>query len=356
MHLKWHQPRIFQPLTWPVIGAAVLPAAALFALAWLYGGRLISKPVTGEEIKVAVIQGNIEQERKWNPRHRDSIMRTYTDLSGSGSVERPALIVWPETATPDSITRDPRLLAQVKRLAKETGAYLVLGSSHNQKFMKNKSGQLNYLNSAFVVSPNGETPLLQQYDKIRLLPFGEYLPFKGIIPWSLIGVYELSTYTPGAKVTILEVPPFRFGVTICWENIFPDLVRQFVKNGAQFIVNITNEAWFGKTAAPYQFLSMSVFRAVENQVYVVRCANTGVSCFIDPHGRITHRVSDQSGGDIFVRGSLTSSVVPLQSRTIYTRYGDWFSPLCFLYCVVVLFCTFIRKSAARSLSEDSLHM
>jgi apolipoprotein N-acyltransferase len=133
-------------------------------------------------------------------------------------------------------------------------------------------------------------------------------------------------------------------VTICWENIFPDLVRKFVSNGAQFIINITNEAWFGKTAAPFQFVSMNVFRAVENRVFVVRCANTGVSCFIDPFGRIIERVKDKSGHDIFVRGVLSRSVIPLESNTFYTRYGDWLVWVCMVFSVVFILVALFKKS------------
>jgi apolipoprotein N-acyltransferase len=109
------------------------------------------------------------------------------------------------------------------------------------------------------------------------------------------------------------------------------------------MVNITNEAWFGKTAAPYQFVSMSVFRAVENKVYVVRAANTGVSCVIDPYGKIADRVKDSSGQDVFVRGVLTRSIIPLESKTVFTRYGDWFALLCFPCSAVFLLFAIFRK-------------
>ena len=151
---------------------------------------------------------------------------------------------------------------------------------------------------------------------------------------------------PGETHTVFDLPPHRFGVTICWENIFPDLVRQLVKSGAQFIVNITNEAWFGRTDAPYQFVAMNVFRAVENRVYVVRCANTGVSCFIDPCGRVLNRVKDINGNDIFVRGVLTGSVIPLESKTFYTRYGDWLVWLSFAVSTVTLVAALLRKRKA----------
>ena len=141
---------------------------------------------------------------------------------------------------------------------------------------------------------------------------------------------EFGSYIPGTEYKLFEMDGERFATTICWENLFPDLVRQFVKKGARFIVNITNEAWFGETAAPEQFLSMNVFRAVENGVYVVRCANTGISCFIDPCGRVVDRVKNEEGKDVFVSGFLTGEVVPLSPNTFYTRYGDWFPWLCII--------------------------
>ncbi len=333
-----------------VVYGAFLPGVTVLASAVLYGTMVTMKPASGPDIKISVIQANIEQPKKWNPQYRDSIMETYADLSRKTAREKPVLITWPETATPDSITANPRLRTQVERIAEETGAFLVLGSSRHQKLKRNGAARLDSLNSAFVVSPAGESAGLQRYDKIRLLPFGEYLPLRGIVPWSLIGVRDIGGYRPGREATVFEIPSCRFGVTICWENIFPELVRRFVKNGAQFIVNITNEAWFGKSAAPHQFLSMSVFRAVENRVYVVRCANTGISCFIDPFGRIVARVRGEGGEEVFVRGSLTASVVPVDSRTIYTHWGDWFACSCGVFSAGVLLFSFLGPRRNRRVS------
>jgi apolipoprotein N-acyltransferase len=203
-----------------------------------------------------------------------------------------------------------------------------------------------------LMDPKGGEP--QQYDKIGLLPFAEYIPLEQNIPWSYIKIPDVSPYMQGKEFTVFQEPGFRFGATICWESIFPDLVRQFVKRGAQFIVNLTNEAWFGETAAPYQFLSMSVFRAVENRVFVVRCANTGISCFIDPLGRVVSRVQDGSGKDIFVRGVLTDKVVLMDSDTVYTRYGDVFAWLnmgvASVFLLLALLRPYLKKSRRNSRS------
>lgn len=280
-------------------------------------------------------------------------MEIYTRFTEEASKDRPSLIVWPETATPGSITTNYRLGSQVFQTARQAGVPILLGSSQHQKVMAASAGPPKYRNSAFLISPpTGRYVPLQRYDKIRLFPFGEYLPLKEWIPWHRLGVSDIKGYEPGRHYKIFETASFRFATTICWENLFPEMVSRFVMNGAQFIVNITNEAWFGKTAAPYQFLSISVMRAVENRVFVVRCANTGISCFIDPRGRIVDRVKDGNGGDVFVSGFLTRSIVLMDSKTIYTRYGDWFVLLCFLSSVAILILAW-RREIWHEMSKES---
>jgi len=213
---------------------------------------------------------------------------------------------------------------------------------------RRESGGPKYANSAFLIDPDNPQGRTQQYDKIQLFPFGEYLPMKETLPWSLIGVPDVGTYEKGKEFTVFELQDFRFSTTICWENMFPGLVRQFVKRGAQFIINLTNEAWFGDTSAPYQFLSMNVFRAVENNVFVVRCANTGISCFIDPHGRVTSRVRDEAGKDVFVRGTLSGSVIPQKEKTFYTKHGDLFAALCFIVSVIFVSAAIVKKRICKT--------
>ena len=318
-------------------------AAVLVVASLIYGYIKISEPIEGKEIKLSLVQGNIPQEKKWDPRYAKYIMNSHSELTAEALKGQPDLIVWPETATPRPINRDPELYGQIRRLANSANAPLLLGSSQTLKFKKNAPKKVKYKNSAFLINPENISSKTQRYDKVRLMPFGEYLPHKETIPWALIKADAIDSYLPGEEFTVFKLPDCQFSVTICWENLFPDLVRQFVKRGAQFIINITNEAWFGKTAAPYQFLSMSVFRAVENRVYVVRCANTGISCFIDPCGRIVDRVKDDNGKDIFVPGVLTLPVVPVNSNTIYTRYGDWFAWMSILCSIVFIGIAFFKR-------------
>ena len=315
-------------------------AALLLILSMLYGRGLMSSPVDGEDIKVAVVQGNIPQSMKWDRRHAKFIVRTYSDLTLEASKGNPALIMWPESATPGPIGLNRRLHREVRLITEKAGSYLLLGSSSHQKLKTGNGRALS--NSAFLFSPNPGARR-QRYDKIRLFPFGEYLPLEDSIPWAWINVPNIPSFSPGKEFTVFQGPGFRFGVTICWEILFSEMVREFVKEGAQFIVNITNEAWFGDTVGPYHMVTSSVFRAVENRVYVVRCANTGISCFIDAQGRIIDRIKDASGKDTFVRGVLNGTVMPMESGTIYTRYGDLLVWLSFAITAAFLALAILRK-------------
>jgi apolipoprotein N-acyltransferase len=320
-------------------------AALLVALSIVYGrSNVMAGPNDRAGIKVAVVQGNIPQSMKWDRRHARFIIQTYSRLTVEASKTNPALIIWPESATPGPIRLNRRLHREVKLITKKAGNYLLLGSSSHQK-LKTGNGRA-FSNSAFLFSPNPDARR-QRYDKIRLFPFGEYLPMENSIPWAWINVPNIPSFSPGKEFTVFQGPGFRFGVIICWEILFPEMVREFVKEGAQFIVNITNEAWFGETVGPYHMVTSSVFRAVENQVYVIRCANTGISCFIDPHGHVVDRVKDESGKDIFVRGFLTERIIPMESNTIYTRYGDLFIWLSLAVTAAVLVIGVFRGSSSR---------
>lgn len=314
--------------------------ALLVILTLFYGATSGSRLFEGEQIKVAVVQGNIPQGMKWDRRHAQFIVQTYRDLTVEVSREKPDLIVWPESATPGPIDLNRRLRDEVGSIMKDAGSHLLLGSSYHQK-LKSGSGRA-LLNSAFLMEPDSDA-MNQRYDKMRLFPFGEYLPMENTIPWGWIRIPNIASFSTGKTLTVFQGPGFRFGVTICWEILFPEMVRDLVRGGSQFIVNITNEAWFGETVGPYHMLSASVFRAVENRVFVVRSANTGISCIIDPQGRVVNRVMDASGKDIFVRGFLTGNVLPLEPETFYMRYGDLLVWMSFAMTAAVLALGFLRR-------------
>jgi apolipoprotein N-acyltransferase len=302
----------------------------------VYGRSQLLHDSSGQKFKISVIQPSIEQAEKWDPKNSAAIMRILSELTAAAAKDRPDLIVWPETATPQSISMDRRLYEQIRRIAADANAPLLFGSAQLAKFKVGDTQSAKYKNSTYLVPSRLNESTLQQYEKVRLLPFGEYLPHADRIPWKKLYVPDVQGYLPGNKYVVFKQGAAVFGVPICWENIFPDDARRFVQEGAQFLVNITNEAWFGHSAAPHQFLSMNVFRAVENRVWVVRCANTGISCFIDPQGRIVSRVADASGSAIGVRGFLTDTVEISAPKTFYTQHGDLFAQICAAVSIVIL--------------------
>jgi apolipoprotein N-acyltransferase len=308
-------------------------AAFLVTLTMCYGIIVVSRPITGKALKVSVVQGNIEQSKKWDPIQTALIMETYVGLTRKAQKDQPDLIVWPETATPGFVLNNNALLTKTTQLIREADSYLLIGSSEYPKLQKGTIKLGLFGNTALFFSPEGR--IIGQYLKVRLLPFGEYLPYAETVPWSWVDVPKVNPTLPGREFTILQSTTFRFGTPICWENLFPEIPRIFVKRGAQFLANITNEAWFDKSVGPRHYVISSIFRAVENRVYVVRCANTGISCFIDPYGRITGKVT-RDGKDALVEGYLTRPIYLSDEKTFYTRYGDLFIYLCFLVSMVMI--------------------
>ena len=267
------------------------------------------------------MQGNIPQHRKWDLNFRDEIMDRYEMLSREASKDSPDLIIWPETSAPGYLPDEADIFWRIRDLVRDLEVPILLGAP-----TLDDEG-IRFYNSAILMSKKGKT--IQQHDKLHRVPFGEYIPFERYLNWlrDLIPI-EIGDFSRGTEFTIfsLQEKPVKFGVLICFEDIFPGLVRRFVKKGSRIIVNITNDAWFMKTSAPYQHAQASVFRAIENRVNVIRSANTGLSCFITPEGEITKRV-EQYGEPIFIAGFETESIfTPNQYReTPYTRFGDIFA-------------------------------
>ncbi len=288
----------------------------------LSNGQAVSAEARGGKIRVSVVQGNIEQDMKWDPAFRDRTIAIYRRLTREAGRESD-LIIWPEAAVPFFLRDGGPLSQQVLDLAREVQAYLLVGSPDRVNHTSPR-----YYNSAFLISPEGK--IVKKYDKIHLVPFGEYVPLKMLLFFVEKMATGIGDFSPGQAFTVFEAPAGRFGVLICFEVIFPDQVRRYVREGADFLVNITNDAWFGRSSAPYQHLSMATLRAVENGVYVVRAANTGISALITPAGRIVKQ------SDLFVEAVLSAAVTPGTAGTFYTRYGDVFAWGCVFISVVVL--------------------
>lgn len=286
--------------------------------------------------RVSVIQGNIPQELKWDPDARTYIFETYSRLTEEAAEDSPDLIVWPEASLPGILGEETFVLQEIVSLSKRIKIPLLLGAVVLDKE--------RYFNSALLFD-GGKAAA--RYDKLHLVPFGEYIPLKNILPF-LATVVPIGDITAGDKDTVFTqyarhgtAGRIKFSVLICFEDLFPEISRGFVNKGALFLINITNDAWYKKTSASRQHLQASVFRAVENRVFLVRSANTGISVFIDPTGRITSPVKDAENRDIFVRGFRTQEIAAQkEGLSFYSRYQDAFI---FLLLFWVIYCIFRLK-------------
>ena len=313
-----------------------LMLVSVFGLVMGYGNARLKSVKTmmaaSEKLNVAVIQGNIEQSAKWDLKFRVDTIEKYIRLSEQANKAHPDLIVWPETATPFYFKYNIALTKIVLQGIRAMGTHFVVGSP-TVEFM---APQDHYYNSAYLVSPDGD--ILARNDKVHLVPFGEYVPFKKWLPFINHLVAQVGEFKAGKKGDTLKWAPTDIGMLICYEVIFPELARESVANNAGILVNITNDAWFGKTSAPYQHFSMAVFRAVENRRSLVRAANTGISGFIDPAGRILKKSA------LFEDAAIACSVPVIKKQTtIYTRHGNLFVLGCF---IVLAFIIMIKLTAS----------
>ena len=316
--------------------AALLLPPLLVGVAWGYGNRRVgamdAAMAAGKSMRVALVQGNIDQARKWDPAFQISTTKKYVDLTLAAAARQPELIVWPETATPFYFGASPKLTRLVTDTVQQAGVHLLVGSPSAQGTADSPS----YFNSAFLVAPDGRTT--GRYDKVHLVPFGEYVPLKWLLSFAGKMVAQVGDFSSGGKGRTLAWGKDRsaVGVQICFEIIFPGLTRSLVKNGAGLLVNLTNDAWFGRSAAAYQHFSMAVFRAIENRRSLVRCANTGISGVIDPAGRILTRTA------LFEDAVVVQAVPEVAERAVYTRLGD-IGPLgCLLLLAILVAGPFIR--------------
>ncbi|MFC1807433.1 apolipoprotein N-acyltransferase [Candidatus Omnitrophota bacterium] len=293
-------------------------------------------------LKISVIQPNIEQLHKWDASYKDYILNRLKSLTLQAQRDDPDIIVWPETSIPGYPNRDRKLHDFVKDLALRTDRYILAGAPMIAT-VRNKD-----YNSALLFSKEGR--LVSQYNKLRLVAFGEFIPLEKYIP-SIRNLFPLTgNFISGDEFTQFSLPaighmPYaNFSVLTCFEDIFPSLTRRFVKKGADFMINITNDAWFGRSAAPYQHAANSVFRAIENRRPFIRSANTGLSCFIDTAGRIYSRVTS-GPREVFVDGYITDLVTIKRDKryTFYTKYGDVFVLACGLLIGLFLIDYLLRR-------------
>lgn len=316
---------------YPVKSALVL--LILFIATLFYGfSRLNSETyTTTTPLRVALVQGNIPQDVKWSPAFQDKTIAIYERLTREAAKNGVDLVVWPESAVPFFFQDEPLQAERIKSLAREFSASLIIGSPAHEL----RNGKRVFLNSAFMISPNGE--VTGRSDKIHLVPFGEYVPLGRFLPFISKLAVGIGDFSPGEQATPLMAGQTQIGTLICAEVVFPELGRAYVNNGARILANITNDAWFGRTSAPYQHLSIAAFRAVETRTPMVRAANTGVSAIIDQNGHINTMTG------LFTEGFRTGEIRPGSGDSLYLKIGDAAAWICVLLTTGIAGLAWIKR-------------
>jgi len=308
----------------------------LFGVIFSYGAFRLNEPMNGQKMQIAVVQGNIPQELKWHKAYWPDIMEKYKIITLRADLEEPDLIIWPETSFPGFLGEDDHMFDLLRDFIRtEITAPVLLGTVVRD--------QENYFNSTVLISDDGE--ILKQYNKLHLVPFGEYIPFRKYMP-ILTDIVPIADFSRGTEYLLFDTDSkatHKMATLICFEDSVSYLSRHFVHKGANVLVNVTNDAWFKDTKMPFMHLQTAIFRSVENRRALIRAANTGVSAFIDAKGRITKRFEDK-GRATYVQGYATEEVTLLSGETFFTRFGDIFTYFCF---AGVLFHLLQRKLGLR---------
>ena len=304
---EFNRPRLRRIARGFFIGIAVL-----LSYGWIRTTQLDREIAAIKPVRAALIQGNIAQDQKWSSFSKREILETYASLSRS-AVEKEAvdLVVWPEASLP-FVTRNDTSKSPVETDYLPAKTELIFGAATS----RSSRGKTIYINSAFQSSADGE--ILGRYDKQHLVPFGEYVPLERWISWLVPAV--AGNFSASNQATVLASPHGAFSVLICYEALFPSLSRAFVNNGATFLLNITNDAWFNRTSGPFQHAVFSRFRSIETRRSVLRTANTGVSLWTDPVGRIFDAT------DLFETDIVFANAYPMHGRSLYVLF-PWLLPL-----------------------------
>ncbi|MBI5571076.1 MAG: apolipoprotein N-acyltransferase [Desulfomonile tiedjei] len=303
-----------ESVPWRTVGSAAVALLVVLAYGNIRTGDFPPVGQLDRHTTLGVLQGNIAQALKWDPATRDHTFATYEKL-GHTAVERGAnFLVWPETSAPVLYGSHDLDWKRPGKISEQLGVPMLVGAPS----LKMVDGETQYYNSAFLIDG---AMIRYRYDKIHLVPFGEYMPLSWLLPLGPGIAARDADYSPGATMTVMHsgnCPPF--SVLVCYEAIFPDLARQAVQNGARLLINITNDGWFGMSGAPYQHLNMAGVRAIENRVWLVRAANTGISAAFDPAGRLAGQLPLDEEGVFTVNVS-----VPANAGSFYCRFGDIFA-------------------------------
>ena len=281
----------------------------------------------GTPARVALVQGNIAQDQKWDPRRAPGIFDSYLRMTRQAIAAGADLVIWPESATPFTFEMDHVAADSIRSLARESRVPILFGSDQIERGTPTK-----YYNSAYLLRADGSTGGV--YRKMHLVPFGEYVPLKRLLFFAAPLVEAVSDFSAGDAAVLMDVDGHPVSTAICYEIVYPDLVRRFVAGGSELLTTITNDAWFGDTSAPHQHFAQASMRAIENGRYLVRAANTGISGVVDPYGRVVVQ------SPLFEPAVVTGTVTYRTEKTLYTRIGDLFAYLAVLTTIAMLIARF----------------
>jgi apolipoprotein N-acyltransferase len=300
-------------LRWEILSVLLLVGGTFsYGHYCLKAGMVEKGPL--RKVNAVVVQANIDQSLKWEPTYQSETIETYQRLTRAAYDFKPDLIVWPETSVPFFFQNDVKFAPKILALVRESNSSILFGSPAYKQI----HGKTKYYNRAYLIT-SADQPY-QYYDKVKLVPFGEYVPLKRYLFFVSRLVPAAGDFESGNRIAPLKGEHFLPGILICFEAIFPELASTQTREGANILINLTNDAWFGKTSAPYQHLSMAVFRAVENRRPIIRAANTGFSAFIESEGRIVELSS------LFKEEILKASIgISNSPLTLYARFGDLFA-------------------------------
>ena len=307
-----------------------LPVIVVIATVSFGMRQLFSKPVAGPSAKLALIQPSIPQTMIWNPADSAERFQQLIALSEQALTNRPDVLIWPEAAVPNLLRWDTNIFQSVVELVRRHNVWLILGADDAER-ARNDAERVNYFNSSFLITPAGE--IAASYRKRKLVIFGEYVPLQRWLPFLkyLTPIQGGFTPGPGPVSFVLGNPRVKTSVLICFEDIFPHVARDYAEPDTDFLLNLTNNGWFGESAAQWQHAAMAVFRAVENGLPLVRCANNGLTCWIDSQGRL-HEIHFPGSDNIYQAGFKLADVPILGGRhrplTLFAKQGDWFGWLC----------------------------
>ena len=292
-------------------GPAALVLTIVIGIAVWGSRRVAGAELTreGEPIRVGLIQGNVAQDEKHDREHASAIFANYLAMSRRALAQGAEFILWPESATPFLFGEDAAS-EQIRALARQAKVPMLIGSDQIDR----EGGGFKYYNAAFLVQADGTSGAA--YRKMHLVPFGEYVPLKRVLFFAAKLVEAVSDFSAGEDAVLLPVGNHTVSTSICYEVVYPDLVRRFVTGGSEMLTTITNDAWFGPTSAPYQHFEQASMRAIEEGRYMVRAANTGISGIVDPYGRVLAHT------DIYQPAVVVGEARFLRASTFYARHGD----------------------------------